>query len=75
MYVREPVGSSRVEPTLTLAYCLRVSPCSMTHTTLLVCLVLSQYLMGAAFHRGADSDLGPIVHDHAGGHGDVHARL
>lgn len=36
---------------------------------------VTQYLMGAAFHRGADRDLGPIVHDHAGGHGDVHTRL
>ena len=35
----------------------------------------TQYLMGAAFHRGSDRDLGPIVHDHAGGHGDAQPRL
>lgn len=35
----------------------------------------TQYLKGRAFHRGMDRDLGPVVFDHAGGHGDVHPRL
>ena len=49
-----------------------LSVCACVRACVHACV---QYLMGAAFHRGADRDLGPIVHDHAGGHGDVHTRL
>eukprot|EP01043_Picozoa_sp_COSAG02_P053928 COSAG02_NODE_6028_length_3861_cov_32.841839_5_plen_68_part_00 len=67
--MRELVGSPRVEP----AFACAGTSCILIHT-LLVWVGL-QYLMGAAFHCGADSDLGPIVYDHAGGHGDAHTRL